>query len=43
MEKYPDDAQLIANTVVLNVLSGKNTGELISYEHLLFLVSREKR
>ncbi|KAL1977738.1 hypothetical protein VTN31DRAFT_597 [Thermomyces dupontii] len=30
MEKYPDDAQLIANTVVLNVLSGKNTGELIS-------------
>lgn len=34
IEKYPDDAQLIANTIVLNVLSGKNTEELISYETL---------
>ncbi|KAL1969444.1 hypothetical protein VTN77DRAFT_8882 [Rasamsonia byssochlamydoides] len=32
IEKHPDDAQLIANTIVLKVLSGKDkdTGELIS-------------
>lgn len=31
IQKYPDDAQLIANTIVLNVLSGKDTTELTSY------------
>ncbi|PGH14583.1 hypothetical protein AJ79_02918 [Helicocarpus griseus UAMH5409] len=30
LEKYPDDAQLIANTIVLNVLSGKDVTELTS-------------
>ncbi|KAJ9316413.1 hypothetical protein DTO271D3_3218 [Paecilomyces variotii] len=30
IQKYPDDAQLIANTIVLNVLSGKDTAELTS-------------
>lgn len=30
IQKYPDDAELIANTIVLNVLTGKDTSELIS-------------
>ncbi|KAJ6013502.1 coatomer subunit epsilon [Penicillium herquei] len=30
MEKYPEDAELIANTIVLNVLSGKPTADLES-------------
>jgi len=31
LEKYPDDVELIANTIVLNVLAGKPTEELESY------------
>lgn len=31
LEKYPDDVELIANSVVLNVLAGKPTEELESY------------
>jgi hypothetical protein len=31
IQKYPDDAQIIANMVVLNVLSGKEREELIGY------------
>jgi coatomer protein complex subunit epsilon len=31
LEKYPDDVQLIANAVVLNVLAGKTAEELESY------------
>jgi hypothetical protein len=31
IQKYPEDAELIANSVVLNVLSGKDTTELTSY------------
>lgn len=31
LEKYPDDAELIANSVVLNVLAGKPTEELEAY------------
>lgn len=31
IQKYPDDAELIANTIVLNGLSGKDTAELSSY------------
>ncbi|KAL1885399.1 hypothetical protein Plec18167_000893 [Paecilomyces lecythidis] len=30
IQKYPDDAELIANTIVLNGLSGKDTAELSS-------------
>lgn len=31
LEKYPEDVQVIANSVVLNVLAGKETGELEGY------------
>lgn len=31
LEKYPDDAELIANSVVLNVLAGKPSGDLEAY------------
>lgn len=31
LEKYPDDVELIANTIVLNVLTGKDATELTSY------------
>lgn len=31
LEKYPDDVQLIANAIVLNVLAGKTAEELESY------------
>lgn len=31
LEKYPEDAELIANSIVLNVLAGKPTEELESY------------
>lgn len=31
LEKYPEDVELIANTIVLNVLTGKDTTELTSY------------
>lgn len=31
LEKYPDDVQVIANSIVLNVLSGKSAEELESY------------
>lgn len=31
IEKYPEDVELIANTIVLNVLTGKDTTELMSY------------
>ena len=31
LEKYPDDAELIANTIVLNVLAGKPSVDLESY------------
>ena len=31
LEKYPDESELIANTIVLNVLAGKPTEELESY------------
>lgn len=31
LEKYPDDMELIANTIVLNVLAGKPTEELELY------------
>lgn len=34
LEKYPDDVQVIANAVVLNVLAGKATEELESYVYL---------
>lgn len=30
LEKYPEDAELIANTIVLNVLAGKHTEDLES-------------
>lgn len=49
LEKYPDDVELIANTIVLNVLAGKPTEELESYvpffspslpEHLRLTVSQ---
>ncbi|GAM42887.1 hypothetical protein TCE0_044f17260 [Talaromyces pinophilus] len=30
LEKYPEDVELIANTIVLNVLTGKDTTELTS-------------
>lgn len=36
IQKYPEDAQLIANTIVLNVLSGKDYTELISYVAFFF-------
>jgi coatomer protein complex subunit epsilon len=31
LQKYPDHAELIANTIILNVLTGKDTTELTSY------------
>ena len=31
LEKYPDDVQVIANSIVLNVLAGKSVEELESY------------
>jgi coatomer protein complex subunit epsilon len=31
LEKYPTDAELIANTIVLNVLAGKPSADLESY------------
>lgn len=31
LEKYPEDVQVIANSVVLNVLAGKDTSELEGY------------
>ena len=31
LEKYPEDAELIANSIVLNVLAGKPTEELEAY------------
>jgi coatomer protein complex subunit epsilon len=31
LEKYPEGVELIANTIVLNVLTGKDTTELTSY------------
>jgi coatomer protein complex subunit epsilon len=31
LEKYPKDAELIANSIVLNVLAGKPSDELESY------------
>lgn len=31
LEKYPEDVELTANTIVLNVLTGKDTTELTSY------------
>jgi hypothetical protein len=31
LEKYPTDVELIANTIVLNVLAGKQTEDLESY------------
>lgn len=31
IQKYPDHADLIANTIVLNALSGKDSAELVSY------------
>lgn len=31
LERYPEDAELIANSVVLNVLAGKQTADLESY------------
>lgn len=31
LEKYPDESELIANTIVLNVLAGKPTDELEPY------------
>jgi coatomer protein complex subunit epsilon len=31
LEKYPENVELIANTIVLNVLTGKDTTELTSY------------
>ena len=31
LEKYPEDAELIANSIVLNVLAGRPTEELESY------------
>lgn len=33
LEKYPTDAELIANTIVLNVLAGKPSADLESYVH----------
>lgn len=31
LQKYPDNAELIANTIVLNVLTAKDTAELTLY------------
>lgn len=31
LEKYPDDVQVIANSVVVNVLAGKGADELEGY------------
>lgn len=31
IQKYPEDVELIANTIVLNVLTGKDTTELTLY------------
>lgn len=31
LEKYPDDVQVIANSIVLNALAGKPAEELESY------------
>lgn len=31
LEKYPTDVELIANSIVLNVLAGKQTEDLESY------------
>lgn len=36
IQKYPEDAELMANSIVLNVLSGKDTAELISYVYFSF-------
>lgn len=33
LQQYPDEAELIANTVVLNVLAGKPSEELEQYVH----------
>lgn len=31
LEKYPDDVQVIANSIVLNALAGKSAEELEAY------------
>lgn len=43
LEKYPTDVELIANSIVLNVLAGKQTEDLESYVILSRLRSTEKR
>jgi coatomer protein complex subunit epsilon len=43
LEKYPDEAELIANAIVLNVLAGKPTEELERYVFLWVLVATEVR
>lgn len=35
LERYPEDADLIANSIVLNVLAAKQTADLESYVSLL--------
>jgi len=48
LQKYPDNAELIANTIVLNVLTAKDTAELTSHlqkthpSHLLLADLEEK-
>ncbi|KAN0079390.1 Coatomer epsilon subunit domain containing protein [Elaphomyces granulatus] len=48
LQKYPDNAELIANTIVLNVLTAKDTAELTSHlqknhpSHLLLTDLEEK-
>lgn len=42
IEKYPEDAQLIANTIVLNVLTGKDTTALTSYVPYIFFCYPKK-
>jgi coatomer protein complex subunit epsilon len=37
LEKYPNEAELIANTIVLNVLAGKPTEELERYVYAFLL------
>lgn len=38
LEKYPEDAELIANSIVLNVLAGKQTTDLESYVSCTHLI-----
>lgn len=37
IEKYPEDVALIANTIVLNALTGKDTTELTSYVNNFYI------